>query len=276
MELELLSKELQNELNSIQQTTLNIIKQSDLSIILCRNLLLKFKKYVIKNKFSSVNSEIAFFKQTKQVPLSNLIYFSELRSFETQFPRCNKDAQKKVIHKKLNKLNRFFVYNMDFVQYIEQGRVYQDDRYFTRAYFNKFNVTHSNYYFRDPDFSTSHDLLLSKIMANKNLIDYLEIRLKNVDRINGTKIKNPVKTFHWTASKAALVELIYALDEFKAINQGKAGLKETTALFQYIFNIDLGDFYKTHSEIKSRKKSRTKFLDDLSRGLLSRMDKDDE
>lgn len=275
MKLELLSKELQDELESIRQTTLNRIKQSDLSIILCRNLLYKFKKYVVKNEFSDINSEIAFFKQIKQVPLSNLIYFSEVRSFETQFPRGNKGAQKMTINKELNKLNRFFVYNMDFVQYAEQGKVYLDHHYFTRDYFNKFNITYPKYYFRDPDFSSSHDLLLAKVKANKNLIGYLETRLKNINHINGAPIKNPVKTFQWTASKAALVELIYALDEYKAINGGKADLKETASLFQYIFNFDLGDFYKIYSEIKSRKKSRTKFLDDLTRELISRMDKDD-
>ncbi|MCF6347039.1 MAG: RteC domain-containing protein [Flavobacteriaceae bacterium] len=275
MELALFSKELQNELDSIQHTTLNTIKQSDLSIILCRNLLLKFKKYVVRNKFTNVNSEIEFFKQIKQIPFSNLVYFSELRSFETQFPRGNLEEQKKTINKKISKLNRFFIYNMDFVQYIEQDQVYMDDRYFTKAYLNNFNVTHSKYYYRDPDFSTSHDLLLAKIKANKNLIDYLEIRLKNVGRLNGTRVKNPFKTLQWTASKSAAVELMYALDEYKAINYGKSDLKETAAIFEYIFNFNLGDFYKTHSENKSRKISRIKFLDDLSRGLLSRMDKDD-
>ncbi len=129
MELALFSKELQNELDSIQHTALNIIKQSDLSIILCRNLLLKFKKYIVKNKFASVNSEIEFFKQIKQIPFSNLVYFSELRSFETQFPRGNLEAQKKTINEKISKLNRFFIYNMDFVQYIEQDQVYLDDHY---------------------------------------------------------------------------------------------------------------------------------------------------
>jgi len=275
MELKSLSKELQNELDCIGHTTLNIIKQSDLSIILCRNLLYKFKKHVVKNKFENVDSEIVFFKQIKQVPLSNLIYFSELRSFETRFPRGNNGVQKKFINKKINKLNRFFVYNMDFVQYIEQDKVYQDDRYFTRAYFNKLNVTQSKYYFRDPDFSTSHDLLLAKVMANKNLIVYLESRFKNIGRLNGTKVISPLKTAQWTASKSAMVELIYALDEYKAINYGKDSLKETAAMLEHFFNFDLGDFYKVFSEIKSRKISRTKFLDDLSSGLSNRMDKDD-
>ncbi|MBN4058083.1 RteC domain-containing protein, partial [Olleya sp. AH-315-K02] len=35
------------------------------------------------------------------------------------------------------------------------------------------------------------------------------------------------------------------------------------------------DFYKVYSEIKVRKKSRTKFLDELSIGLSSEMNKSD-
>jgi len=275
MDYKLLSQELLDELESIQLTTLNGIKQADLSIVLCRNLLSKFKRKLVKFDFKDEANEIEFFRETKQIPLSNLVYFSELRSFMTQYPKGNKALQKRTIIKKIEKLNRFFVYNMDFCQYVEQGKVYLDDHYFTRAYFDKLNVTHSKYYYRDPAFSTSHDLLLAKLLANKRLIKYLDERLKNINRSNGTKVKNVLKGFKWTSSKAALVELIYALNNNRAINNGNIEIKEIAIRFQEIFDYDLKDFYKTYSEIKARKKSRTKFLDELSSGLLSRMDKDD-
>ena len=276
MKTKLLAKELLNELESIQSITLDTIKQADLSIVLCRNLLSKFKKFVLSERYKDARLEIEFFKQTKQIPLSNLIYFSDLRSFETQFPKGNKTLQKQAILKKLNKLNRFFIVNTDFDQYIEQGHMYLDDRYFTRKFLNKFNVTTSKYYYRDPDFSTSHDLLLGKTLANKRLIKYLEVRLKNLNRRNGSKVKHPFNDFKWTSSKAALVELIYALNNSRAINNGNMELKEIVIRFQEIFDFDLKDFYKTYSEIKARKKSRTKFLDELSSGLLFRMDKEDD
>ncbi|GMN08396.1 RteC domain-containing protein [Croceitalea sp. MTPC5] len=275
MEKKLLTKELLNELESIKSTTLDIIKQADLSIVLCRNLLSKFKRKVLANGFETPTLEIEFFKDTKQVPLTNLIYYSELRSFEAQFPKGNKTVQKQAILKKIKKLNRFFMVNMDFNQYIEQGRMYLDDRYFTRAFFNKFNVTTSKYYYRDPDFSTSHDLLLAKLWANKRLIKYLEERLKSLNKRNGKKVNGVLKGLKWTSSKAALVELIYALNHSRSINNGHIELKEIVSRFQEIFDFDLKDFYKTYSEIKARKKSRTKFLDELSEGLLFRMNKED-
>jgi len=276
MDLKLLSKELLDELESIQMEQLCVIRQSDLSIVLCRNLLSRYKKSIIRSKFENVDSEILFFKETKQVPLSNLICFSELRSFEIQFPKGNRIVQKQTIVKKISKLNRFFRYNMDFVQYIEQERMYLDGHYFTRAYFNNFNATHSKYYYCDPEFSSSHDILLAKMNANKRLVKYLDERLKNINHRNTTRVNNAVRAFKWTSSKAALVELIYALNYNRAINNGNAELKKIVTLFQEIFNFDLGEFYKIYSEIKSRRKSRTKFLDELSEGLISRMDKEGE
>ena len=276
MNFRILSKELSEELQRIQLITLDVVKQTDLSIVLCRNLISDFRKTVVKNGFKNEKIEIEFFKEINQIPLSNLIYYSELRSFEIQYPKGNTALKKQAIVKKLNKLNRFFVVNMDFVQYIEQEHLYLDDHYFTRDYFNNFNVTHSKYYYRDPDFSTSHDLLLAKLTANKRLIIHLEERFKNVNRRNGVKIKNVVKGFKWTASKSALVELVYALNYNRAINNGNMELKEIVIRFQEIFDFDLKEFYKTYSEIKARKKSQTKFLDELSEGLRSRMNKEDD
>ena len=79
MEKKLLAKELLNELESIHSTTLDIIKQADLSIVLCRNLLSKFKKMVLTSDCKDQTKEIEFFKEIKQIPLSNLIYFSDIR-----------------------------------------------------------------------------------------------------------------------------------------------------------------------------------------------------
>lgn len=66
----------------------------------------------------TINDEITFFKEIKQIPLKELIYYSEIHSLETQFPKVGKEYQLKFINKKISKLNRFFVYNMDFGRYI--------------------------------------------------------------------------------------------------------------------------------------------------------------
>jgi len=98
------------------------------------------------------------------------------------FPKTNKALQKKHILKYQKKRGTYFTKNLDFVRYIEQRKTYLDDRYFTRAFFHEFNITHSKLYYRDPEFYSSHDVLLAKLNSNKRLIGYLSKRLDSLDR----------------------------------------------------------------------------------------------
>jgi len=84
--LKVLSKDLVKELDAVQITTLDIVKQCNLSILLCRDTLIEFKKEVVRRKFKDVAIEVEFFKEIKTIPLSNFLFFSDIRSFETRFP----------------------------------------------------------------------------------------------------------------------------------------------------------------------------------------------
>ncbi|KQC31542.1 RteC domain-containing protein [Flagellimonas eckloniae] len=275
MELQLLSQELSEELARIQSITKDVVKRSDLSIVLCRNLLIKFKRHIAKIKFLSPTEEIHFFKHVKQIPLNNLVYFFELKSFEIHFPKGSDSSKEKYINRKLKKLNEFFSRNLDFIQYIDQEKTYLDTHYFTREFFDEFNITHARYYFRDPDFSTSHDLLLAKLSANRRLIAYMDQRLSNIGELNG-HVVTPSNRLNWTGSKTDMTELAYALKSSGAINQGRASIREITKALERIFHFRSGDPYQNYREIRIRKKSRTKFLDDLTISLLSDLDKADE
>ncbi len=275
MELQLLSQELSEELARIESITKDVVKKSDLSIVLCRNLLIKFKRHISKIKYHSPEEEIHFFKYVKQVPLSNLVYFFELKSLEIHYPKGSDSSKKKYINRKLKKLNEFFSRNLDFIQYIDQEKTYLDTHYFTKEFFDEFNITHARYYFRDPEFSTSHDLLLAKLYANRRLISYLDHRLKNIGRLNGHKTI-PSNQLNWTASKTDMTELAYALKSGRAINNGKVSISEIIKTLELAFHFKSGNPYQNYSEIRIRKKSRTKFLDDLTVGLLSNLDKGDQ
>ncbi len=267
----LLEKQLA-ELNSTQD---NILVKADKAIVLCRVVLCKFKTEIIKNGFSDLQKEILFFKQLKQVPLSSLVYYFKIKSFEVIFPKGNKEIQKKYIHKKLNKLNRFYLNNLDFSQYIEQGKTYMDDRYFTTKYSNEFNITHSKHYLRDPKFSSSHDLLLAKLYANLRVIEYMERRLVNLDKPKSKINRLALKQLNWTGSKTDMTELGYALKYRGSINNGNTSVNEIIQQLERIFNFNSGDPYKNYSEMRLRKKSRTKFLDELAISLQSKMGNDD-
>jgi hypothetical protein len=239
-------------------------------IKICQDHLYDLRNHIFKEGFDSINSEITFFKEIKQHPLQTLIYSSRLKSFEVRFPKGNQIKQQKYILNNIKKINRFFLLNTEFSQYVQKGLVYLDEFYYTRKYFSESISLFSAPFFRDPDFSTSHDLLLANHTVNCKLLRYLENRLYKL-KDSSLKETNSSK-LNWTSTKAALTELVYALYASGSLNNGNTDIKEIAMALQRVFQFDLGDFYKTYSEIKARKISRTKFLDDLSSGLIAQMD----
>lgn len=278
MELKLLCQKFERELEVIKMMPSHILERSTLAINLSRNCLHTLKKEILKYDFENKNEEVEFFKVTKQVALIPLIYYSEIRSFEIQFPKGNMDCQRKYIKKKINKLNRFFLYNMDFVQYIKLSLNHFDEQYFTRNFLETYYITSSKFYFQDPDFSTSRDMLYGKVKAYNSFVIYLQNRLTHKSLLNNTGQTEfpPNNNLKWTSSKSALTELVYALHHSRVINNGNVDIKDIALSMQHLFNFDLTDFYKTYSEIKARKKSRSKFLDELSTNLISQMDNSEE
>lgn len=274
-----ISTEFLELLEEIESTYSTTIVRSTNAILLCRKTLHSLKNLVLESDFVSPENEIDFFKNTKQISFMPLIYYSEVRSFELQFPVANSITQKKYINKKLAKLNRFFIYNIDFVQYIQQGHSHFDYQYFTRKFSDSYHIVSSKFYFQDPDFTTARDMLLGKVNAYQKFIEYLKNRLAIISQnstLSQFSISNPASNLHWTSSKAGLTELIYALHSTSSINNGDADIKEIAIALQNTFQFDLGDFYKTYAEIKTRKISRTKFLDTLSTGLTSFMEESEK
>ncbi len=92
--------------------------------------------------------------------------------------------------------------------------------------------------------------------------------------LRATSYPDPPKLI-WTAPKVALVELLYALQEYGVFNNTKLEVKKLADYFEKIFQTDLRNVYKSYEDIRLRKKNRTPFLDALKSSLLRRMDEDD-
>lgn len=259
------------QLSDIENSNASTLKKSQEAIMLCRKLLAHFKQHTKLNTFTSIDEEIGFFKETKQIPLSSLIYHLEIYAFESLFSKATEKMQQEMLDKAQNKVHLFFIENLDFINYIEQGQTHLDTHYFTRNQSSHLSVMQVQDYFFDMDFNTSHDLLLGKINAFKRFSSYLA----NHNTCNGKSIVPKETQLKWTSSKVALTELIYALYHSHVINYGDSDIKDIAMVLQNSFNFELGDFYKTYSEIRGRKNDRTKFLDELSIALTSEMERRD-
>lgn len=264
-------------LNTAVLGILDPLKKADAGIEIANDSLSKLKELVEREDFENVPEEIDFFKNIKPCPMGYLIYFSEMRSCESRKPKAGESFQLHFFEKELRKINKFFYRNNDFVQYMEQGHSYMDHQLFTRNHRKNFPFTPTINYYQYPEFSSSHDMLWAKIQAMYRLIHYIREAIESLKPGTiGTFYSQKHPILLWSGSKTALVELIYALFASGDINHGTSDISTLATSFEDFFNIKLDNIYKTYSEIKARKTTRSKYLESLIVTLEAKMNKDDE
>ena len=124
------------------------------------------------------------------------------------------------------------------------------------------------------DFSTGYDRLIARIVATEMLYAYLTARRKAGEQ-GEEQSMSLLREYHWTDKKAAAIELIYAIHSARSVDNGQVDIIELVSLFEIVFHIDLGDAYRVFAGMRSRKMSRTVYLDELKEKLLRRMDESD-
>lgn len=266
-----LLQKVENELTVLQIDGDNVIELSESSVKLLFAGLKELKTLIVNGSFADKKEEIHFFKYQKPVLVAKLIYYNTLYKTETKKPVGGEEVIRKYYKKELDKLKHYFDSNQEFYEYYRSGSTLLDEYYFIRSN-DDVRLNPDTFYFgTDQSFSTSHDFKVAKIIANDMLQIYLQDQLNNTNqkRISGKSQVN------WTSTKTALTELIYALYTQGVFDNGNADIKVITKTFERTFNIDLGDFYHTFLELKSRKINRTKFLDTLKENLIRKMDEQD-
>ncbi|MBF4473071.1 RteC domain-containing protein [Flavobacterium sp. HJJ] len=270
-------EEFDEKLKLIINAEENHLKKASEGIDLCNKTLSILKEKVDQNDFETIPLEIDFFKKIKLLPMSYLIYFTEVRSCELRKPKTGKSYQIEFLEKEMRKINKFFYRNVDFVHYMEQGYTYLDHQFFTRNHRKNFPFTPMTDYYQYPEFSTSHDMLWAKVKAMNRFIHYIREAMQKLNAGNEMMFEEKKhKVLVWTAPKTAITELIYALYSNGSLNNGAADINTITASFEDFFNIKLDNIYKTYTEIKSRKSSKTKFLEELTFNLKQKINKEEE
>jgi len=256
-------------------TTLN---KSVKIIELLKTYFNELKEHISEYTFNNETEEIQFFKETKPQIFCMLIYYDNIYRLEINRPTGSELMQKAFTVKQFDDLKEYFDNNIDFYKYCRSQRTDLDKQYFLRYQPDVEMYFDCHYFERDRKFSTGFDLKVATILANDMLSNYLNAELVKEDLPNNHQFDNSniqkVKA-KWTGSKVALVELIYAFNTSKCINNGKSDLKRMTSYVENLFDIDLGDVYRTFIEIRNRKGNRVQCLDDLRNKLIARMDEVD-
>tara|TARA_R110002050_G_scaffold4573_3_gene22170 strand:+ start:15963 stop:16814 length:852 start_codon:yes stop_codon:yes gene_type:complete len=269
-----LIKTLEDDIKNLESKKVDILFISEQGIKLCKNALEQLRVSVIHKKFKSPEEETEFFKIIKPHVVSKLIYYVKRLDIESKRPKEGKKEQVKYLKVSITKLQSFFSNNLEFYHYYKSKANHFDEQYFLRA--NKtirLNIE-AYHFFTDENFSTSHDCTVATIIAYTKLIEYLKSQIAKINNINLMETINPFKEefqLNWTGNNNELVELIYALYSSGKINNGNIDIKDITTAFEQVFKTDLGNYYQSFNDIRSRKINPTKFMDTLKSSLSKYM-----
>jgi len=264
------------KLSKVDKSTLaesnKIIESVKLSVLCLEELRLLLKK----NDFSSVESEIKFFKYQKPYVYGRAIYFSQLQKFQTDKPKSNIREQRNFIEAAIRKLEIKKFKQREFFRYCRNREKRLDKFYFLRS-----NEQYEIYLDTarldgDPQFSTSYCKKAAEIIEYDLLTSFYDLELNNLTKLENNLTIKEVKpavlnNLSWTGTKTDLIELIFALNESNALRNGQSELKKIVAVVELIFEIDLGNIYKVFDQIRAREKDPTKFLDNLKYGLIKKI-----
>ena len=271
--VETLFMEMEESLKRVTKETFNELQKAERCGRAVNAILVRLREFMLNYEFRDLEEEISFFKHYKPMFLMELIYFSELIYLEANKPIGKKEQVKNYYHHVMDKFQEFFARNHQLYIYHQLERSDLDEQLFLKDS-KPVSLLHDYSFDFDPAFSTFNSSKLAKIMAYENLTEYIKQQLikleMGIDSRSSEKSNN-----EWTDSKSALIELAYALHSRGSVNHGKSDVKMIISIMESLFNVKVGNFYRTFQSMRDRKKGRTIFLDSLKDSLVKRMDDTD-
>lgn len=251
-------KKLNTAVDYIIRSDNDMVSRAEKILMESDSAIRQLKEWLHQYQFTDWSEEIHFFKKTKPKFVAIYIYYSNILSIEASRPFASPEALRMYYENERAHLLHFYNEQKEFINYYRRRSTYLDKKYFVRFKFDFKLKLSPELYSYDEEFSTSHDHLVSQILANDLLEEYLSGKIDS-DK-NDKNSLSAAKNIKWTAPKVALTEMLYALHLTKCFNGGQADMSEIFRWAENSMNIDLGNYHKTLSELRLRKADRSKFL----------------
>lgn len=262
----LLFLKMKQEVSAVGSSMSNRLLAAEQSYLLANNYCEEVRP---PENFESSENEVEFFKKIRPGFEAELIYFGELYFILSTIPQRRREAIR-YLEKQFSQISLYHKRYQLLYEYYQLGRSDFDDELFTQTHpGSPFFITQ----LLPPGdlYSVSAGKVFARFRAYDELHGFLEKEISNLKN----RTEKESHFLKWTATKAALVELAYALKASGAINNGNSSIRDIATHLERAFQQDLSQFYRTFQEIRIRKNSRTTFLDRLKEKLENWMDNTD-
>jgi len=159
------------ELIANQEKT--IIGRAEKSVSHLQTVIDQLQDFVLSSTFESDVEEIEFFKFDKPLLASKLVYFMKVYRIERRRPIGSQSLQLSHLNSELADLDHIYRNYRTFYDYYRSGATLLDTNYFLRGRQDVHLLIDTEWAYASPRFSTGYDHLVSLMLANEQLIPYL-------------------------------------------------------------------------------------------------------
>lgn len=258
--------QMNSDLNGLGYTDLTANINAEKALNHVTDTFYRIRTYVTKNGFRSFEDEIQFFKTVRPKVASRIGFIAFVIEY-MHISTISVQMREDLIDQKSTYFKLIIAENKNHIVRMNRNMQEDDDKFFMRNKFIAPTNTIGNEVLLDPNFTTFHSLLKEKLLTYELIQKFLNNMSASTE-----KYLSPLV---WTGSKAALTELMYSLYHAQSLNNGNLDISLLTRTFEQIFNVDLGDVYRTFHEIKNRNEP-TKFIDKLKSVILNKVEEDNE
>lgn len=265
-----------NAVEGLQQSDPQSILQA---INIVAEAIVSLKTHILSEPFTTEQEEILFFKEIKPQFDGRAIFYLLLLKMDQCSPATSLEDKRVYYLTAMEKLQPFYEQHYAFWLYYRMEHTYLDAQYFLRNAKSNMAIYDEDHLHYDRQTNALMSAIAARIYGYELFKSHVTQELTILEQSQaGAKHsqKQPALTLTWTSPKAALIELIYALQEYGVFNNTTIDIKKITDYFSLAFNVKIANIYKTYEDIRLRKKSRTPFLDALRAGLEKRIDRDNE
>ncbi len=232
----------------------------------CERMMSLLRQTFLEIPAVTVEDEIYFFKSIKPKFTGELHFQTALFDYFKTFPKGSLKEKKSFINSSLDRASSYLQRYNEFHTYIKTGSDHLDHLYFKNIEFD-LKIHLSLEHPMDREFTAPAGPTLTCIICAERFIQFLLNELYTLEHPNLEPSWESHKKLSWSGSKTDLVELIYALHASKLVENE---IKDIVALFEPIFGLQLGNFYRVYTDIKY-KKNPSSFLDQLKFSLLEKI-----
>ncbi|MBS1526055.1 MAG: RteC domain-containing protein [Bacteroidetes bacterium] len=273
-----LSLKMNEALEEIAMTSDNTLQLAKRSYRIVEQTLGDLKKFIISYTFRDKEEEIRFFKEIKPVFLKKLIYYMEVFQVESWKPPVGGPEEISHYAIGIKRVDLYFKRYNQLYNYYRERASYNDELYFLRTDTLPDIITPISISDIDPRFSTVYSFDFAKMQAYEQFSGYLQQCIYRLEHPGTEATSGGDKKYRliWTDTKADLIELGYAIHSKGSVNNGNVDIKQIMLALETMFNINVGNYYRTFQEIRIRKTSRTPYLEKIKDNLNRRMDEIDD